>query len=62
MVNPSRILETRSKDFTLRLLDPAKVETDRPFWQFMNIGLPILLVVVGGYIYQLLRRRRFARA
>ncbi len=26
LVNPSRILETRSKDYTLRLLDPAKVE------------------------------------
>ncbi|GGB14362.1 gliding motility-associated ABC transporter substrate-binding protein GldG [Puia dinghuensis] len=59
MVNPSRILETRSKDYTLRLLDPAKVETDRSLWQFINIGLPIVLVVLGGYIYQALRRRRF---
>ena len=61
LVNPSRILETRSKDFTLRLLDPAKVETDRAFWQFINIGLPILLVVLGGYVYQLIRRRQFTR-
>ena len=61
MVNPSHILETRSKDFTLRLLDPAKVETDRSFWQFINIGLPIVLVVLGGYTYQLVRRRRFAK-
>jgi len=60
MVNPSHILETRSKDYTLRLLDPAKVETDRSFWQFMNIGLPIVLVVLGGWIYQNLRRRRYA--
>jgi len=61
LVNPSRILETRSKDFTLRLLDPARVETDRPFWQFINIGLPILLVILGGFLYQLIRRRRFTR-
>jgi gliding-associated putative ABC transporter substrate-binding component GldG len=60
MVNPSHILETRSKDFTLRLLDAAKVETDRPFWQFINIGLPILLVIAGGYLYQFLRKRKFA--
>ncbi|HXB08507.1 MAG TPA: gliding motility-associated ABC transporter substrate-binding protein GldG, partial [Puia sp.] len=62
MVNPSGILETRSKDFTLRLLDPAKVEKDRPFWQFINIGLPILLVVLGGYVYQLLRKHRYQGA
>lgn len=60
LLNPSGILETRSKDFTLRLLDPAKVEKDRNFWQFINIGLPILLVILGGYVYQLLRRRRYA--
>ena len=60
LVNPSHILETRSKDFTLRLLDSAKVEKDRTFWQFINIGLPVLLVVLGGYIYQLIRKRKFA--
>jgi ABC-2 type transport system permease protein len=59
LVNPSRILETRSKDFTLRLLDSAKVEQDRSFWQFINIGLPLLLVVLGGYIYQQFRKRKF---
>ena len=61
LVNPSRILETRSKDYTLRLLDPAKVEEGRTFWQFINIVLPLLLVVVGGYGYQLARKRKFQR-
>jgi ABC-2 type transport system permease protein len=60
LVNPSGILETRAKDFTLRLLDPAKVEKDRAFWQFINIGLPILLVIAGGYLYQFFRRRKYA--
>lgn len=59
LVNPSRILETRSKDFTLRLLDPAKVEANRTFWQLINIALPLLLVVAGGYVYQLVRRRKY---
>lgn len=61
MVSPSRILETRSKDFTLRLLDTAKVDEDRSFWQFMNIGLPLILVVLGGYSYQFVRRRRYQK-
>lgn len=60
MVNPSHILETRSKDYTLRLLDPAKVEADRSFWQFVNIGLPLILVVIGGYAYQLARKKKYA--
>lgn len=59
LVNPSHILETRSKDYTLRLLDTAKVEEERSFWQFINIVLPLLLVIAGGYIYQALRKRKY---
>ena len=60
LLNPSGILETRAKDYTLRLLDPSKVEQDRSFWQFINVGLPLILVALGGYLYQLVRRRKYA--
>jgi hypothetical protein len=60
-LNPSGILETRAKDYTLRLLDPSKVDKDRGMWQFINIGLPLILVVLGGYAYQALRRRKYQR-
>ncbi|HEV3412371.1 MAG TPA: gliding motility-associated ABC transporter substrate-binding protein GldG [Puia sp.] len=60
LLNPSGILETRAKDFTLRLLDKAKVEADRSMCQFINIGLPLILVALGGYLYQLVRRRKYA--
>ncbi|MBS1935847.1 MAG: gliding motility-associated ABC transporter substrate-binding protein GldG, partial [Bacteroidetes bacterium] len=59
LVDPSGILETRSKDFTLRLLDPQKVEDGRSFWQFINIVLPIALVILFGFIYQALRKRKY---
>jgi gliding-associated putative ABC transporter substrate-binding component GldG/gliding motility-associated ABC transporter permease protein GldF len=62
LVNPSGILETRAKDYTLRLLDPARVEKDRSFWQFINLGLPLILVVLGGYVYQAVRRWKYAGA
>jgi len=61
LVNPSGILETRSKDLTLRLLDTKKVEEDRPFWQFINIVLPALLVIAGGWLYQFLRKKKYQR-
>jgi len=60
LVNPSGILETRAKDYTLRLLDPSKVDKDRPMWQFINIGLPLILVILGGFLYSLLRKRKYA--
>lgn len=59
LVNPSGILETRSKDYTLRLLDPEKVENQKSQWQFINIAVPVLLVILFGVIYQAVRKRKY---
>lgn len=59
LVNPSGILETRSKDYTLRLLDPEKVENEKSQWQLINIAVPVLLVVLFGFIYQTVRKRKY---
>lgn len=61
LVNNSGILETRSKDFTLRLLDPKKVESDKTFWQAINIGAPVLLILLFGAVFQALRKRKYQR-
>ena len=60
LVNPSGILETRAKDFTLRLLDSKKVKEQKTTWQFVNIALPVFLIILFGFIYQLLRKRKYA--
>jgi ABC-2 type transport system permease protein len=59
LTDPAGILESRSKDFTLRLLDAKKVENNRSFWQLINIGAPILLVILFGLIYQTVRRKKY---
>lgn len=60
MVNNNGLLETRSKDFTLRLLDLQKITEQKTIWQSINIGIPILLVLLFGWLYQLKRKRDFA--
>jgi len=60
LVNPSDILETRAKDYTLRLLDPIKTKDQKTLWQFINIIVPVLLVILFGLIYQQIRKRRYA--
>jgi len=59
-VNPYGVLEARSKDFSLRLLDPEKTETERNFWQFINILLPLLIVLLCGLIFQYIRKRKYS--
>lgn len=60
MVSESGILETRTKDVTLRLLDKQRVNEERTKWQMINLLLPILLVLLFGWIYQVVRKRQYA--
>ena len=59
LVDNSGILETRSKDITLRLLDKKKLERDKTQWQIINIAGPLLLVILLGSLYQFIRRRKY---
>ncbi|MBI1344293.1 MAG: gliding motility-associated ABC transporter substrate-binding protein GldG [Terrimonas sp.] len=60
LVNPSGILETRAKDYTLRLLDPRKVRNSKSKWQLINIAVPILLIMIIGFLFQQVRKRKYA--
>ena len=59
LVNPSGILSARSKTLALRLLDPAKIEKEKITWQIINVGVPVLLIVVFAFLYQLVRNKKF---
>ncbi len=60
LVNNPEISQTRNKDIVLRLLDGTKVNEQKSTWQFVNIALPILLVIFFGWIYQQIRKRKYA--
>lgn len=60
LVNPNGVVGSRNKDFTLRLLDKQKILTRKSMWQMINIGVPILLVLLFGWLYQVKRKRDFA--
>ncbi|MGZ8511742.1 MAG: Gldg family protein, partial [Chitinophagaceae bacterium] len=60
LVNNPAISQTRNKDIVLRLLDSQKVREKKALWQFINIALPVLIVILAGFIYQQLRKRKYA--
>ena len=60
LVNNPAIAEIRNKDIVLRLLDGQKVKQQKGTWQFINIGLPVLIILLLGLIYQQIRRRKYA--
>lgn len=61
LVNPKGVLEARSKDIALRLLDPKKVEQEKTNWQLVTVVVPVLIVLAGALLYQVLRKRKYTR-
>jgi len=41
-------------------LDSVKVKDQKTTWQFINIVLPVLLIILAGWIYQQIRKRKYA--
>ena len=60
MTDDAGIMAARSKSFTLRLLDPKKLESQKTGWQWFNIGLPLAVLVVFGGLQAWRRKRRYA--
>ncbi|MEP6947754.1 MAG: gliding motility-associated ABC transporter substrate-binding protein GldG [Ginsengibacter sp.] len=59
LVNDADLGEAKSKDYTLRLMDPKRTGEERPAWQIINLVLPVLLIITGGIIYQWWRRKKY---
>lgn len=59
LCDQNNLIEVRNREVELRLLDKARVKTERLFWQSLNMIVPILLVVLFGLINAFYRRKRW---
>ncbi|MFM2192516.1 MAG: gliding motility-associated transporter substrate-binding protein GldG [Bacteroidota bacterium] len=62
LVDDDNLLEARSKDVQLRLLDKKRVKNNKTTIQFLNIALPILVVIFLGSAYFFFRKRKYEKA
>ena len=60
LINENGLSEAKAKDYVVKLLDNKKTAEQKTFWQFVNIGLPIFMVVIFAFIFQWLRKRKFS--
>ena len=60
MIDNEGIIAARAKEVKLRPLDQERGFTEESFWQFINLGLPLLVTIVSGILYTIWRRKRYA--
>jgi ABC-2 type transport system permease protein len=59
LVDKNRIMELRSRELKLRLLNRQIIKSDRLKWQLINLTGPAIMVILGGLIYGYLRREKY---
>jgi gliding-associated putative ABC transporter substrate-binding component GldG len=59
LTDRSGVLEARSKDVKLRLLDVARVKNERTMWQVVNVVIPVAAVLIFASCYLFIRKRRY---
>ncbi len=59
LVDDHGIMELRSRELKLRLLNTGMIKTEKLKWQLINIAGPVLIVVIAGLLYGYFRRRKY---
>jgi ABC-2 type transport system permease protein len=59
LIDEDGVIQARGKEVKLRPLDKLKTRDERTFWQALNIGLPVGLVLIFGFVLQWWRRKEY---
>ena len=61
LVDNDGLMELRSREVKLRLLNTHEIKTQRLKWQIINIAGPILIVILSGLFYNYFRKRSYTK-
>lgn len=61
LLDDTGLINIRSKDVELPLLDKEKVYENYTTTQFITIGLPILILLVFGLVFTFIRKKKYSR-
>ncbi len=60
LLDDSGLIDVRSRELKIRLLDRKRLASERLQWQLVNTLIPLLLVIAFGVVYTRLRKRKYA--
>lgn len=61
LLDDTGLINIRSKDLDLPLLDKEKVYENYTFTQFLTIGLPIVILMLFGFVFTFVRKRIYSK-
>ena len=59
LVDGEGLIDIRSREFKIRLLDPQKIVSQRLRWQIVNIVVPTGMVILFGMLMAFIRKKKY---
>ncbi len=60
LLDDEGLLQLRSREVKLRLLDKKKTTTQLTKWKLINVGLPLLIIICFGLIQYYIRKKKYS--
>ncbi|MCC5916873.1 MAG: gliding motility-associated ABC transporter substrate-binding protein GldG [Cryomorphaceae bacterium] len=60
LLDPKNLIQIRSRELKMRLLDNQRIREERNFWIVLNTALPVILLLVFGVINTIIRKRKYS--
>ena len=61
MVDGEGLIDIRSRELKVRLLDVTKVNQERGKWQVINTLVPIALIIALGFVMAFIRKKKYSK-
>ena len=61
MLDDKGLINIRSKKVAIPFLDQKKIAAQKTKWQLMNIGVPVVLTLVFGFLFNFYRKRSYSK-
>lgn len=55
------MIPLRSREVVMRKLDQAKVDREKMNWQIVNVALPVIIVIVIGFVIGFFRKKKYVK-
>jgi ABC-2 type transport system permease protein len=59
LIDPTGVIEARTKEVKLRLLDTVKAQKEQPQWRLFNIAVPLMFLGLFGWFFNWRRKKRY---
>ena len=61
LVDGEGLIDIRSRELKVRLLDMTKIGKERVKWQVINTMIPIALIIALGFVMAFIRKRKYSK-